>query len=69
MDQKNFSQFKNGITPVPRLERLIELARLLGVNKHLVFEVASGTPADKVFRLIKNNNLPGQTKLLFEQRR
>lgn len=65
MDQKNFSQFKNGKSPVPRLEKLEKLAQVIGVNKHLVFQVAGGASADKVFNLIKKNDLPGQIKLLF----
>jgi len=64
IDPKNFSEFKNGKTPVPRLEKLTGLAHLLGINKHLVFQVACGASADKVFKLIKKNNLPGQIKLL-----
>ena len=69
MDSKNFSEFKNGKTPVPRLERLEQLARVLKVNKHLVFQVAGGASADKVFNLIRKNDLPGQMKLLFGKSR
>ena len=65
MDENNFSEFKIGKYPVPRLERLESLAKILGVNKHLVFEVALGASVDKVFNLIKKNDLPGQIKLLF----
>jgi hypothetical protein len=65
IDEKNFHEFRVGRYPVPRLERLETLARVLGVNKHLVFQVAGGASADKVFRLIKKNDLPGQMKLLF----
>ena len=67
MDTKNFSEFKKGRYPVPRLKRLEQLARMLGVKKHLVFEVAVGTSAKRVFGLIKKNNLPGQIKLLFPE--
>jgi len=52
---------------VPRL-RLIILAQMLGVNKHLVFEVAGGAPAGRIFKLIKNNDLKGQVKLIFGTR-
>jgi len=64
IDVKNFHEFKTGVYPVQRLGKLEELAKLLSVNKHLVFEVAAGTPAQKVFDLIKNNDLPGQIRLL-----
>ncbi len=76
MDSKNFSEFKFGRYPVPRLERLEQLARVLGINKHLVFHVAGGATAEsrskrggasavKVFNLIRKNDLRGQIKLLF----
>ena len=64
MDEKNFYEFRVGRYPVPRLERLEKLARMLGLNKYLVFQVAGGASADKVYNLIKKNNLPGQIKLL-----
>lgn len=64
MDQKNFFCFKTGKYRAPRLERLEQLAKMLKINKHLVFEVAGGAPAVQVFRLIKENNLKGQIKLL-----
>ncbi len=67
MDEKNFHEFKTGVYPVPRLSKLEELASLLGVNKHMVFQVASGTPAQKVFNLIRRNDLDGQTRLLSHQ--
>ena len=65
MNDKNFHEFKVGRYPVQRIERLEKLAPVLGVNKHLIFQVACGTSADKVFKLIKKNDLPGQIKLLF----
>ncbi len=67
MDEKNFHEFKTGVYPVPRLGKLEELASILGVNKHLVFQVAGGSPAQKVFNLIENNDLAGQTRLLSNQ--
>ncbi|MEK7448874.1 MAG: hypothetical protein AAB019_05250, partial [Planctomycetota bacterium] len=48
MDIKNFHQFSVGRYPVPRLERLEQLAKMLKINKHLVFEVAGGASAQKV---------------------
>lgn len=67
MDVKNFHEFKTGVYPVPRLSKLEELAKVLGVNKHLVFQAAGGTSAHKVFDLIKKNDLSGQIKLLSSQ--
>ena len=65
MDAKNWSEFKHGRYPVPRLPKLKELARVLGINKHLVFEVAGGTSAQKVYALSKKKDISGQLKLLF----
>ena len=65
MDEKNFHEMRVGRYPVPRIKRLIDLAKMLGVNKHLVYEVAEGRPAGKIFRLIKNRDLKGQIKLIF----
>lgn len=67
MDVKNFHEFRYGVYPVPRLSKLEELAKVLGVNKHLVFQVAGGASAQKVFNLIKKNDLSGQVKLLSRQ--
>jgi hypothetical protein len=65
MDAKNFHGVCFGYYPPPKIKRLVSLAKALGVNRHLVFEVACGVPADKVFNLIKKNDLKGQIKLIF----
>jgi len=57
MDCKNFSEFKNKHYPVPRIERLVTLAKILGVGDHLVYEVAKGTPAERIYYLIKELRL------------
>jgi len=67
LDEKNFYDFKIGKYPVPRLAKLEALGSMLDINKHLIFQVASGTPAKKVFDLIKTNDLAGQIKLLSNQ--
>jgi len=67
IDEKNFHEFKTGMYPVPHISKLDTLASILGVNKHLVFQVANGTPAQKVFNLIKRNDLSGQIRLLSGQ--
>jgi hypothetical protein len=64
IDPKNFHEFKIGNYPVPRLEKLAELATILRVNKHLVFQVALGTPAAKVFEMIKSRNRAAQLRLI-----
>lgn len=57
MDIKNFSDFKSGKYPVPRVERLVSLGKILNVDNHLVFEVAKGAPAQRVYHLIKELHL------------
>lgn len=64
MDDKNFHEFKVGKYPVPRLEKLEQLARVLGINKHLLFQVAGGASARQVYKLIKNNDVQAQCRLL-----
>lgn len=57
MDGKNFSDFKHNKYPAPRVDRLVTLAKILDVDDHLVYEVAKGTPAERVCHLIKNLRL------------
>lgn len=58
MDIKNFSDFKHGKYPVPSVKRLVSLARVLHVDRHAVFDVASGTNAHKVLRIEINSRIP-----------
>lgn len=64
MDNKNFYDFKIGRYPTPRVERLILLAKVLEVPEQLVFEVASGTPAQKVYDFIQNRPLFNKWKII-----
>lgn len=66
-DPKNYHDFKTGRYPVPRLVKLEKLATILDINRHLVFQVATGTPARKVFNLLKKDDLSGQIRLLSKQ--
>lgn len=63
MDIKNFSDFKFGKYPVPRVERLVQLADILKVDNHLVFEVAKGVPAQRIYHLINELNLKKGARL------
>lgn len=54
VDEKNLRELKSGLRVVPKLSRLEELADILGVRKYYVLEVASGVPADKVYRILRN---------------
>ena len=59
MDSKNFYDFKVGRYPLPRVERLLSLAKLLKLDDHIVFEVARGTPAQRVYHMVKKLHLKG----------
>src|SRR3989337_2265404 len=56
MDVKNFNEFKKGRLPVPRIERLEALAGVLGVEKSLVFEIASGGDPERALALARSND-------------
>jgi hypothetical protein len=52
MDGKNFSDFKYSKYPLLRINRIITLAKILKINDHLVYEVAKGAPAERIYKLI-----------------
>ncbi len=54
MDEKNLREMKNGLRVVPKLSRLEDLGEVLGIHKYYVLEVASGAPAEQVYRVLKN---------------
>jgi hypothetical protein len=62
MDGKNFSDFKHAKYPMVRINRLVTLAQLLGVDDHLVYEVAKGNPAERMYRIITTES--GRAKLI-----
>lgn len=63
MDNKNFYDFKTGKYPLPRVERLVTLAQILKIDDHLVYEVAKGAPAQRIYYLIEKAHLKGAGKL------
>ncbi|MFH0888948.1 MAG: PAS domain-containing protein [Planctomycetota bacterium] len=67
MDEKNFHDFKYGLYPVPRVHRLVTLAKILKVNEHFVFAVSIGEPAGYVYNVIKNKGLIGKEKITVNQ--
>lgn len=54
MDEKNLRELKNGLRVIPKISRIEDLANALGVHKYYVLEVASGVPAEKAYRILKN---------------
>ncbi|MFH1230336.1 MAG: PAS domain-containing protein [Planctomycetota bacterium] len=67
MHEKNFHEFKTGVYPVPRIERLIALARVLRVNEHVVFAVAAGMPSMRAYNIIKTKKMMGKGRLTNHQ--
>jgi hypothetical protein len=63
MNDKNFHEFKTGVYPVPKIERLISLARVLRVNEHVVFAVAAGMPPQRAYNIVETKKLLGKCKL------
>jgi hypothetical protein len=63
MNGKNFCYFKFGLYPVPKVARLVSLAKVLKVNEHFIFEVAIGESAEYVYGIIKNKRLFGKKKI------
>jgi PAS domain S-box-containing protein len=60
MDEKNLRELKSGLRVVPKLSRLEDLAEALGIRKYYVLEVASGVPAEKVYRILRNHVVEDQ---------
>jgi len=57
LDEKNLRELKLGKRVVPKLSRLVDLARVLGVHRYYVLEVASGMPAETVFGAVGSGAL------------
>ncbi len=55
VDEKNLRELKNGVRVVPKLSRLESLAHMLGVHRYYVIEAASGVPAERVYRLLRDS--------------
>jgi uncharacterized protein (TIGR02266 family) len=64
MEWKSFAALKHGRRQVPRIAELEELARLLKLDVPLVFEVARGTPAATMHRLLDRNDREKLSQLL-----
>jgi PAS domain S-box-containing protein len=64
VDEKNLRELKNGLRVVPKLSRLEALAEALAVRKYYVLEVASGVPAEKVYRILRNHVVEDHLNLI-----
>ena len=61
IDIKNFSDFKYDKYPMLRINRLVALAKILKVDDHLIYEIAKGMPAKRMFQQISTPS--GRKKL------
>jgi len=57
LDEKNLRELKQGLRVVPKLDRLLRLAEVLGVHRYYVLEVATGMPADTIYRVLRDSGL------------
>jgi PAS domain-containing protein len=57
VDPRVFNDLKHGRIAVPRIERLRELAEVLGVNEHFVYAAGAGVPTNKLMVLIKRQDV------------
>lgn len=60
IDEKNLRELKRGVRVVPKLGRLEELARALGIHRYYVLEVAAGVPAEKVHEALRRRELDAE---------
>lgn len=63
IDVKNFHDLKFSKHSIPRVERLLSLANVLEIDDHLVYEVAKGASAQRVYYLVKKARLKGKGNL------
>lgn len=66
MEWKSFSALKHGKRQVPRVTELVELARILELDSAVVFEIASGAPAEEVHSIVSERNSAKLATLLLK---
>jgi PAS domain-containing protein len=64
LDPRQLNDLKHGRSAVPRLERLRDLARVLGINEHFIYAVAAGAPVSKVLPLVRREDVAAAVGLL-----
>ena len=55
IDPRVFNDLKHGRVAVPKIERLRDLAVVLGVNEHFVYAIAGGAPWRHILRAAKRD--------------
>lgn len=64
VDARVFNDTKHGRIAVPRLERLRDLAEVLGVNEHFVYAVGAGVPTKKLMTLVRRQDVSAAVGIL-----
>lgn len=64
IDPRVFNDLKHGRIAVPRIERLRDLAEVLGVNEHFVYAAAAGVLTAKLMVLVRKQEVSAAVGLL-----
>jgi PAS domain-containing protein len=64
IDARVFNDLKHGRIAVPRIERLRDLAEVVGINEHFIYAAAAGVPAAKLMTLIRRQDVSAAVGLL-----
>lgn len=64
VDARVFNDIKHGRVAVPRLERLRDLSRVLGVNEHFVYAAGAGVPTKKLMSMVRRQDISAAVGVL-----
>src|SRR5688572_24939792 len=64
VDARVFNDIKHGRVAVPRLERLHDLAEVMGVNEHFVYAAAGGIPTKKLMAMVRRQDISAAVGML-----
>lgn len=64
VDPRIFNDIKHGRVAVPRIERLRDLARVLGVNEHFAFAAGVGVPTRKLMTMVRRQDISSAVGVL-----
>lgn len=64
IDARVFNDLKHGRIAVPRIERLRDLAEVIGINEHYVYAAGAGVPTSKIMTLVRQKDVSAAVGLL-----
>lgn len=64
VDPRVFNDLKHGRIAVPRIERLRDLAEVLGLNEHFVYAASAGVPTSKLMALVRRQDVTAAVGML-----